>query len=183
MNKIKISKISPEVFKIRGFEESLSKKGCFSYPCGKDKKGDACCGMTVLVDKMTYSLILKNRKKIERKIKTRIEDFVDRWSKNPEFLGGASIETRIRKENRKCMFHLIKGRGCELVKLVLNYNLPRRMIPSCCRVYPLDWNRGKLFVHKIIPKNCYFLKMKRNGQKSLFETMKKEIRDIFEIKI
>jgi len=52
------------------------------------------------------------------------------------------------------------------------------MIPSACRLYPLTWDRGKLFIENI-KKNCVCIHKDNKIKKSVYKTQKKEIDDIF----
>ncbi len=181
MDKIKISRVSDRVFQLKGFSGGPFSE-CLSCPCGEDEKGDACCHLGVYVDKESYDLIIKNRELIEKSIKIPLKDCFEReWSPDNEFLGGKSIGGIIRQEDSFCVFHSLNGRGCELIKLVIENKLPQRTIPSACRIYPVTWDNGELYVANPLQKSCYCSGKKNNKQKSIFETQKKEIEDIFEI--
>jgi len=181
MNKIIIKKISPRLFKLRGFDQG-SFNNCYNCPCGEDKKGDDCCRRGIFVDKETYGLMHKYKKLIEKKIKIPLENcFVKEWKHDPEFLGGDGIATAINPKTDFCMFHNGKRKGCKLIALVFKHKLPIRTIPSACRLYPIDWNKGRMFVKKNIRKGCYCRQKKGPKDKSILETHRKEINDIFKL--
>ncbi|MGK5095250.1 hypothetical protein WDW89_24970 [Deltaproteobacteria bacterium TL4] len=181
MKKIKISEIAPDVLKLQGFS-SGSFGGCLSRACGSDQQGGACCHLGVNTDKESYDLILKHRKLVEEAIELKFEDcFNSEWNGDPEFLGRGSIGTRVRKKDNYCVFHSAKGKGCELVSLVIKNKLPRRMIPSACRLYPITWDKGRLFLSSPIFENCDCLRSDNPSKKTIFDTQKKAIDNIFEI--
>ena len=169
MKKIHITGIDKAVYSFRG----IDKTGCFYTECN-----DECCKFGADVDKTSYDLILKNRKIIEREIGHKIEScFKKRWMNDEHFLGGNAIETRVGR-NGFCMFHAASGKGCALYKLVHEKDLPRRLIPSICRLYPLTWADGRLTIADDIYPTCNCTK--RDGFKdSILTTQKKEIEDIF----
>jgi len=176
MDKISINKISNKVYKQKGFP-SGSFNACFTCKCGKNGEGGACCKNGVYVDKESYELIIKHKKSLEQKIGLKIEKcFDDEWSDITEFLGKKGIGTSVIDDT--CSFRSHAGQGCEIVRLVLENNLPRRMIPSGCRLYPLTWKKGKMFLEKI-EKNCVCIDKHNKTKKSIYETQKEEIDDIF----
>lgn len=171
MKKIRIVGIHKEVYSFRGIDRT----GCFRTECN-----DECCKYGADVDKECYDLILKNRRIIEKEIGCRIEScFKKRWLNDEHYLGGNAIETRIGR-NGFCMFHVVKGKGCTLYKLVRERDLPRRLIPSICRLYPLTWAERKLAIAGDIYPTCNCMKKDAFGG-SILETQKKEIEDIFHI--
>ncbi|MFA7662550.1 MAG: hypothetical protein WCX88_01365 [Patescibacteria group bacterium] len=176
MDKILIKKISKEVYQQKGFPLGPFNE-CPTCKCGENQQGGACCEDGADVDKEAYELILKHKDLLKSKLGFSIEEcFKKDWLENDsEFLGGKGISTTIK--NNTCPFQSPKDRCCELVKVVLENDLPRKMIPSTCRLYPLLWDNGELFVREI-EKNC-ICAQKENNAKSIFETQKKDIEDIF----
>ena len=173
MNKIPISKISQKVFSQKGF----GSKGCYGCSCK-----DECCRFGADVDKEAYDLILKYRADIEKIIKIKIENcFENEWSGDKELLGKNSIRTKIGKNNF-CVFHLSNKKGCALFELSKNKKLPKRIIPSICRLYPLNWNNGEIVLDDDIELHCNCLNIMNKTQKSIFENQKEHIEDIFKIK-
>lgn len=169
MHKIRITKIAKEVNTSRGFDE----RGCYGMPCD-----DACCFGGCDVDKESYDLIIKHRDIIEKELAIKLDKFSKRrWSGDDDYLGSNSVESN-EKITEQCIFHLPKRKGCALYKLVAEKNLPRRIIPTICRIYPLNWDRGLLYLNEDIPKTCNCTC--NNSGKNILETQKKEIEDIFE---
>jgi hypothetical protein len=173
MKKIRITKISEEAYSQKGFDQ----RGCYGTGCN-----DMCCVGGCDVDKEAYDIILKNRKIIEEELCIRIEDcFKKQWSGDKEYLGGNSIESQ-ESESTMCIFHLKSRKGCILYKLVTEKKLPRRAIPTICRLYPLNWDNGKIYVDGEIEKVCNCLKDNKTT-KTIIETQQKEMKDIFEMQI
>ena len=77
------------------------------------------------------------------------------------------------------MFHLPKGKGCALYKLVHERQLPKRLVPSICRLYPLTWGGEELTLSDdFYPKcNCTH---KNCGSRNILESQLEEVKDIFE---
>lgn len=179
-SRIPIKKVLKEVYKQKGFPTGpfLS---CLTCKCGQNAKGGACCRYGVYVDKESYDQIIKHKTYFEKKIGIKIENFFDkRWGKDPEYLGGKPIGTRVI--HKTCSFRSPSGQGCEIVNLVFKKNLPRRMIPSACRIYPITWDKGEMFLEKI-KKNCVCIDKNNKTKKSIYKTQKKEIEDIFSFKL
>jgi hypothetical protein len=172
MKKIRITKITGAVYTMRGFDE----KGCYDHPCE-----DACCLDGCEVDKEAYDLIFEYRELVERRTGVKLENcFKKAWRHDDEFLGGNSIDTRIGR-NGYCTFHNPGGKGCVLYDLVEEKNLPRRIIPSICRLYPLTWGCGTLCISDYLEPTCNCLARSNRTSKTLLETQKGEIEDIFKI--
>lgn len=171
MKKIRITSIDKSVYSLRG----IDKTGCFHTECE-----DECCRYGADVDKESYDLILKNKGIIEKEIGHKIERcFKKRWLDDEHYLGGNAIETRVGRSGF-CMFHVPNGKGCALYRLVSERDLPRRLIPSICRLYPLTWADGELTVADDIYPTCNCMK-KDAFKLSILTTQKKEIEDIFHI--
>jgi hypothetical protein len=174
MHKIKISKISEDVYSHKGFD----KNGCVGCQCT-----DQCCLHGADVDKEAYDLIKHYREQIERMTTIAFEDlFEDTWSGETDFLGGNSIRSRVG-ETGYCIFHFTEHKGCILFKLAFHDGLPKRIIPSICRLFPLTWNNGSLEYYRkeAIPFTCNCLEPANRTTKSVFQTQKEAIADIFEI--
>jgi hypothetical protein len=173
MKKIPVDSIDEKVHGFRG----IDKEGCFRTQCD-----DECCKYGADVDKESYDLIVENRDLIEKEIGVKIEAcFKKKWLNDEYYLGGNARQTRVG-ENGFCMMHMPKGKGCALYKLVHEKNLPRRMIPSICRLYPLTWMEEKLYISDDIHPTCNC--MKKDGfSENILMTQKKEVEDIFDLKI
>jgi hypothetical protein len=185
MDKIKVNKISAKAKTHKGFSQGAF-KGCWFCHCGEDRKGGACCRFGCDVDKETYDLIKENRKLIEAAIEMKIEDvFESVWKNDVEYLGGCYVRSKVRIENGHCLFHSVRGRECELVKLVLEKKLPWRLVPTICRVYPLAWERGELKmydeIYAEIEKGCNCINEDNKTKETLFESQKDHIEDVFEM--
>jgi hypothetical protein len=175
MKKIKITRISDEVYSRKGFDES----GCIGSPCA-----DMCCAYGADVDKESYDLIRKHRDKIERISKVTFEDYFEKeWSGDRDFLGGNSIRSRVGTAG--CIFRVSGQKGCVLFKLAAEEHVPRRIIPSICRLFPLTWNNETLeyYEKENIPVTCTCRGRKNITERTLFETQQEAINDIFEIDI
>jgi len=172
MSKIEIDGVAEEIFNQNGFAE----KGCFNSECK-----DACCRQGCDVDKEAYELIFLYRAQLENMLGFPLEEcFETRWSGQTDFLGNDSISSTLR--NGTCPFHLSFGKGCLLWQMVIMENLPRRMIPSTCRLYPITWDKGMMRVISNIEKSCSCIEPSGAGAASLWETQKEAIEDIFLIR-
>jgi Fe-S-cluster containining protein len=173
MHKIRISGIDAKAHSQQGFDSA----GCFSCACN-----DACCAFGADVDKEAYNLIFSKRAEIEKLIGIKLEDcFSRKWSGDSEFLGGNSIRSKVK--NRICAFHLPGKKGCVLFLLAEKGIADRRLIPSICRLYPLSWDKGKIYVCADIEANCNCLQINNIlKDNSIFKRQKKELDDIFEMK-
>jgi len=171
MNKIGISSVSEDVFTQRGF----ASEGCYGSSCK-----DACCVYGCDVDRESYNLIFKNRQLIEPAVGMILEDcFEQDWSADTEYLGGNSI--RAHKGNSGfCVFHAANAKGCVLYILAGEMKIPRRIIPSICRLYPLTWDNGIIRITEDFKPTCDCRNKGNISLKNLFDTQKKEIEDIFE---
>lgn len=176
MDKIPITKVSEKVHQQKGFPSGPFNT-CLTCKCGDNNQGGACCEKGVYVDYESYELILKHRDYLEKKVGIEIEKCFDAdWYDETHFLGKKGIGT-VTKDGT-CVFRVRSGQGCEIVSYVLANDLPRRMIPSACRLYPITWSRGKLFLEKA-KKNCVCIDKNNLESSSVFQTQKEEIDDIF----
>ena len=161
--------------------EALSFRGIDGHGCIRTECDDECCKFGADVDKESYDLILKHRELIEEAIGVRIEKcFKKRWMDDSHYLGGNAVESRVGARGF-CMFHAAEGKGCVLYKLVDEEDLPRRLIPSICRLYPLTWEDGVLIVADAVHASCNCLK-KDAFAKSILATQWREVEDIFHFK-
>ncbi|MBW3020992.1 hypothetical protein KY334_06885 [Candidatus Woesearchaeota archaeon] len=182
-SKIKLTKVSQKCFTQKGFDE----RGCYGCDCK-----DSCCKYGADFDKEAYDLVIKNKNLIEPLVGLPIEKcFETKFSGDKEFLGGNSI--RSIKGKNYCIFHNKEGKGCILYGLVLSKKLNRRAIPSICKLFPLTWENKKLIYYEElkneegfplckVPSDCNCLDPENKTKKSLFQTQKQDIDDIFEIK-
>ncbi|MCL4872905.1 hypothetical protein KJ039_02370 [bacterium] len=173
--KIRITEVDARIAEQNG----LFDEGCYGCACK-----DECCGWGCDVDYATYKLILKYRALIEPLIGAKVEDcFSTGLKKDDDYIGGSFRETAVRKEDDICAFHLRGSKGCSLFYLWAVKGLPKRVVPTICRTYPITWHRGRLFIDTPLKKNCKAKEKVRKGVKvpSLYETQKKEIRALFDI--
>jgi hypothetical protein len=176
MKKIKIAKIDDAVYAHKGFDEN----GCIRSRCT-----DLCCAYGADVDRETYELIKEHKERIELLSAAAFEDFFEStWSGDRDFLGGDSIRSRVGKDGH-CIFRLPEQKGCILFKLALEDGLPKRIIPSICRLFPLTWNNGILeyYEQEHVPEACNCCEVQSKEGRSIFETQKEAIDDIFEIRL
>jgi hypothetical protein len=176
MNKIKITTVDPEVYTHKG----LFDEGCYGSKCDDD-----CCEYGCDMDLATLKLVKKHRKLVEPLIKAKIEDcFSTELTEDDDYIGGAYRETAVREKDDRCAFHLIGKKGCSLFYLWAVKGLPKRIVPTICRSYPITWHRGRLFVDRPLRRACKCRERKPKGVAtvpSIFETQKKEIRALFDI--
>ncbi len=179
MDKIKITEIDKRVYLQKGYDG----RGCYNTKCE-----DKCCLGGCDVDKESYDLIFENRTLIESELGINLDKcFRQGWSGDKEFLGGDSIwseEHPTKSEECKfglCIFHIPDRKCCVLYKLVNEKSLPRRLIPTICRLYPLNWDKGKLYVYEDIEPSCNCSQEQNKTKKNAFEIQKHEIDEIFEI--
>lgn len=176
MSKIVIDRVDEKI----KTQQGLYGDGCYGSDCA-----DECCEYGCDVDLATLKLIFKHKKLIEPLIKAKVEDcFSTELKKDSDYIGGAYRSTAVRKKHRTCAFRLIDKKGCSLFYLWAKKGLPKRIVPTICRIYPITWHRGRLFLDTPLRKGCVCKQSLPKGAKapSLFETQKKELRALFEIK-
>jgi len=176
MKKFKITKIADNVYAHRGFDE---------HGCVKSRCTDLCCEYGADVDREAYDLIKEHKARIEGISAAKFEDFFENaWSGDRDFLGGNSIRSKVGKEGC-CIFRFPEQKGCILFKLAMEDELPKRIIPSICRLFPLTWNNETLeyYAREHVPEACNCLATQNKEGKSIFETQKEAIEDIFEIRL
>lgn len=177
MKKIKISGISQKA----PFQKGFGKSGCHNSGCP-----DSCCRYGADFDKAAYDLVLKHRRLVEERSGKKIETcFEDEWSGETDFLGGDSVRSTVADDGY-CCFHSPSGKGCVLYQLVFEKALPKRLVPSVCRLYPLTWADGVLTVYDEdgednIEPDCACVDPKYPAQSNILATQFSEILDIFEI--
>ncbi|MDW7774187.1 MAG: hypothetical protein SCH71_14980 [Desulfobulbaceae bacterium] len=171
MEKISIIKVSEKLFIHPGFRD----KGCYSSGCR-----DACCRRGCDVDRESYDMIMEHRENIEGLLGRSIDRCFDReWSGQEDFLGHNSIASTII--NGTCPFHTPSGKGCVLWQMVFRNNVPLRIVPSTCRLYPVTWNKGVLDIVDCIEKECSCLDPFNSV--TLWDSQKDAINDIFQLNI
>ncbi len=173
--KIPISTIHPAAIKTNG----LYDEGCWGCNCD-----DECCELGCDVDLATLKLIMLYRDIIEPLIKTDIEKcFSTGVVEDDDFIGGGYRSTAVRDSDNRCAFHLREKRGCALFNVRANHKLPKGIIPTICRIYPLTWHRGLLYVDSPIRKLCKIREKPPKGTRvpSLLETQGKEVSALFQI--
>jgi hypothetical protein len=172
---IKIRRIDPEVFTHKG----LFDEGCYGSKCS-----DVCCAWGCDMDYGTYKLVKKYRRMIEPLIKDKVENcFSTKLTFDNDYVDGAYRETRVREEDDRCAFHLRDQKGCALFYLWLTKGLPKRIVPTICRTYPITWNRGELFVDKPLRKECKALEARPKGVEmapTVWDTQKKDVFALFD---
>lgn len=175
IKKIKITSIDQKLYTQKG----LFGEGCYGSDCQ-----DECCEYGCDIDYATIKLIMKHRRAIERLVKAKIEDcFSTELKIDDDYIGGAYRETAVRKSDKTCAFHLVGKRGCSLFYMWMKKGLPKRIVPTICRTYPVTWHRGRLFLDTPLRKACKCKEATPRGVKvpSIFETQKKEIKAVFDI--
>ncbi|MBI5887298.1 MAG: hypothetical protein HZB82_01120 [Deltaproteobacteria bacterium] len=177
IKKIAIKKVAPEL---------KSHNGLFGEGCTGSRCGDECCQWGCDVDLATLDLIMKHRDLVEPLVGRKIEKcFKTELVKDDDYIGGAFRETVVRKADKRCAFHLTGGtRGCSLFFLWAAKGISKRIVPTICRVYPITWHRGRLFLDSPIIETCKCLDKPPTGKKppSLLQTQRKEVRALFNIK-
>lgn len=175
MKKIRITEVDPR---------TMTQKGLFGTGCYGSDCQDVCCEYGCDIDLATIKLIEKHRDLIEPLVKAKIEDcFKTPLKKDDDYIGGAYRETATRAEDKTCAFKLRGQRGCSLFYLWATKKAPKRIVPTICRVYPITWHRGRLFVDTPLwkPCKCKEITPKEMKVPSLFETQKKEVMALFDI--
>ncbi len=175
-NKILITEVDPRTKTQKG----LFGEGCYGSQCTDD-----CCEWGCDVDLATLKLINRYRALIEPLTGAKIEDcFSTKLKEDDDYIGGAFRETAVRKSDQRCAFHLVGKKGCSLFYLWATQKLPKKIVPTICRTYPITWHRGRLFVDTPLRKPCKCKEKTPRGETvpSLFETQAREIRALFEIR-
>jgi hypothetical protein len=170
--RIPIKKLHIGIFRHPGFDE----KGCLGCPCG-----DACCRHGADFDHEAFLLIKENWEILKEEAGMPLEDCFERKEEDKEFLGNKAH--RSRQKNGFCVFHNNEGRGCMLFRLAFEKKIPWRAVPTICRMYPLTWDKGEIYVEENIESLCCcnLKNVKGAKRKPLSETQKEHIKDIFDI--
>jgi Fe-S-cluster containining protein len=166
MDKIRIDSFSNEIVEKKGFDEV----GCYGCSCK-----DACCKYGADIDINAYKKIIEKRELVESLIDMKIEDCIEEDDEDPEFLGGSAKRSKV--VDGFCAFHLREGKGCALFKLNHDGKADRDIIPSICRLYPLNWEKGRLYFDEDIEDTCNCLT--GNAKRSIMETQLKDAKEIF----
>ena len=177
IKKIKITSVAAKAYSTNG----LFDEGCYGSDCK-----DECCEYGCDVDVASLKLIEKNRALIEPLIKAKIEDcFSTPLKKDDDYVGGGYRESKVRKADSVCSFHLHDQRGCSLFYVWGKLGVSKRIVPTICRTYPITWHRGRLFVDEPLRKSCKCMDKTPTGVKvpSLMETQAKEIRILFDMQL
>ncbi|MBI2400307.1 MAG: hypothetical protein HYV23_04510, partial [Deltaproteobacteria bacterium] len=115
-----------------------SHKGLFDEGCYGSQCQDECCGWGCDIDFATIKLIMKHRDKVEALTGAKVEDcFKTPLKVDDDYIGGAYRETAVRKSDKLCCFHLKGSKGCSLFSLWIKEKLPKRIVPTICRTYPV----------------------------------------------
>lgn len=176
MAKIKIKEVDPKTKTQTG----LFGDGCYGSDCESE-----CCEYGCDVDLTTLKLIYKHKDLIEPLIKAKVEDcFCTELKKDDDYIGGAYRETKVRQKDKTCSFRIVGKKGCSLFYVWATHKLPKKIVPTICRIFPLTWHRGRLFIDTPIRKACVCKMPIPKGVEvpSLFETQKKELKALFDIK-
>lgn len=176
MKKIKITRVAPETKTHNG----LFDEGCYGCDCD-----DECCEYGCDVDLGTLKVILKHRDQIEPLIKRKIENcFQTPVIMEDDYIGGGYRSSAVRKSDNRCVFHLRRKRGCSLFYIWSKKLAPKTVVPTICRIFPLTWHHGALFIDSPVRKKCKASHKTADGKKppSLFETQIKDLRALFDIK-
>lgn len=177
MKKIRISEIAPAAAETNG----LYGEGCYGCNCD-----DECCELGCDVDLDTLELIMRHKDLIAPLLETGgdLEGcFSTGIVEDDDFIGGGYRSTAVRDSDNRCAFHLLGKRGCALFNVWANHKLPKKIIPTICRIYPLTWHRGLLYVDSPIRKLCKIRDTPPDGAKapSLLETQGGEVSELFQI--
>lgn len=174
VKKIKITFVDPK---------TKTRKGLFGEGCYLSECKDECCSWGCDVDYGTIKTIERHKDLVEPLVEAQIEDcFKTELKIDDDYIGGAFRETMVRKEDNRCAFHLKGKKGCSLFYLWATRKLPKKIVPTICRTYPITWHRGKLFVDGM-KKSCKAREKTPKGMTvpSLWDTQKKEIKALFDI--
>lgn len=176
VKKILIKRVDPGV---------RTHKGLFGAGCVGSACKDDCCVWGCDVDLASLKLIMEHRAGIEPLIGARIEDcFSTELTEDDDYIGGSYRETAVRESDGLCAFHLAGKRGCSLFHMWAEKGVSKDIVPTICRVYPITWHRGSLFIDSPLFKTCKCKEDTPAGIKipSLFETQEKEILALFDIR-
>lgn len=175
MKKIRITSVDPRTKTKQG----LFGDGCYGSDCYSE-----CCEFGCDVDLATLKVIERYKEEVESLVGAKLEDcFSTKLKEDDDYIGGAYRETAVRKKDKTCALRLKDQKGCSLFYLWAVKKAPKRIVPTICRVYPITWHRGKLFIDSPIRQGCVCKVKIPKGLKapSLFETQWKEIKALFDI--
>ena len=176
MEKIKIKNISILCASHKGFDD----RGCIGCNCD-----DSCCKFGADFDEEAYQFVIQHKDKIEKLIGVKIEDcFEKEIHKYSDYLGGQMRRSKMK--GRYCVFHKLNKKGCTLYQLVHEEKISPRILPTICKTFPLSWENDKILLYNeqadsVIPIDCNCLEIANTSTKSILETQKDIIDDVFEI--
>lgn len=174
--KIPLCRVHEEVHSANGF----SSGGCINSECK-----DLCCMGGAEFDRRSHELVIEHWGRIKQLIGKDMppeECFEGKWLNDSEYVGNNAVDSKVDPMTGYCIFHLPSGKGCSLFRLVFSEGLPKGLIPSICRLFPVTWDKGALIVtpKSDIPPTCECISSKKK-RLSLFETQRHAIEDIFEL--
>lgn len=175
VNRIKVTSIAPDIH----VQNGLFDEGCYEKDCE-----DICCQYGCDVDRSSLKLIEKYKKRIEPLVKAKIEDcFSTPLKADDDYIDGGWRETAVRPSIDRCMFHFPDKKGCTLYYLHKIKGLPKKLVPTICKTYPITWNRGELFIDRPLRSECKCLDATGGREvPSIFDTQKHELGAVFDIK-
>lgn len=163
--------------------EVKTHNGLFGEGCIGSRCNDECCQWGCDVDLETLNLILRHRGIIEPLIGRMVEEcFGTGLIHDDDYIGNAYRETVVRGEDGRCAFHLIGKRGCSLFYAWATRGVSKKIVPTICRIYPVTWHKGDLYVDSPLVDACKCLEKTDGATKipSLYETQGQEIAELFE---
>jgi hypothetical protein len=169
---MKITKVCKECVEQKGFDD----RGCYGTDCH-----DACCRYGCDVDKDAYDLIKKNSVLIKELLGYDFSKlFSGKMESDSEYPGGGFIRSKRLRSTRYCVFHKVGEKGCLLYELVFAGNLPKNMVPLICRLYPIEWGNGTLWIDRLEHKSCNIFRSDNKAEKNILETQKEILDEFFE---
>lgn len=169
---MKISEVCEECKKQKGFDE----RGCFGTKCH-----DACCRYGCDVDKDAYELIKKNKHLIKEILSYDFSKlFSGKMESDVEYPGGSYIRSKKLRSTGYCIFHKVDEKGCVLYELVFAGGLPKNIIPLICRLYPIEWDKGKLRVDHLEENSCNIFREDNKSTNSILDSQKETLDEYFE---
>ncbi len=178
--------MKPKKIAVRNVDPRLSShNGLFGEGCTGSLCSDECCQWGCDIDLAALKLIMQHFYLIEPIINAKIEEcFSTGLIEDDDYVGGAYRETVVREADNRCAFHLVGKRGCSLFYLWAVKGISKTIVPAICRVYPITWNRGELYIDSPLIEACKCLESPPDGSKvpSLLHTQREEVGALFEIK-
>jgi hypothetical protein len=169
---MKITEVCKDCLKQKGFDS----RGCYGTDCH-----DTCCRYGCDVDKDAYYLIRKNSDVIKDILDLDFRNlFSGKMQYDSEYPGGAYIRSRKLRATGYCIFHKVGEKGCVLYELVFAGGLPKSIIPLICRLYPIEWDKGKLRVDRLEESSCNIFSDDNNSAQNILESQKETLDEYFE---